>query len=97
MATKVEALEVIVDRMRADYRNQGKQFRLQYAVDEWERQCCESTRELESAILEAYPHATGDSLEARYLREVAEQITDHRKSGNYTTNCPHPRGTHGPA
>jgi hypothetical protein len=72
---QAEPLNEIVKRYRAEGR------RVTEAVAEHERQLREQRRDQESAILEAakLPNALAHTI------AVAEQISDHRAAGNYTT------------
>lgn len=67
--------------LAARWREEGRDFRMAEVRDEISRQARESLRERENAILAAaeMPDATD------HIRAVAEQIRDHRDSGNYTT------------
>lgn len=63
------------------------QTKLERAIADHDALTREPQRQRESAILEAAAQldASDDSLQARHLRAVAEQIRDHRECGNYTT------------
>jgi hypothetical protein len=67
------------------FRSQGGT--VQDAVNEWHRQARENLRETESVLLETARRldANDDGPRARHLRELAEQIKDHREAGHYTT------------
>jgi hypothetical protein len=81
--TKIQSQAEIAQQWRAE----GRDFRPGEVTDEWERQGIESLRERESQILASAEQVdpADDSLQARHLREVADQIRDHRDAGHYTT------------
>jgi hypothetical protein len=73
---KVQSIKEIGQAWKAE----GRTYRVGDLVDEQKRQGRENLRELESNIL-----AVADLPGGEHLREVAEQIRDHRDAGHYTT------------
>lgn len=77
----------------ARWRREGVPHTPRDVTAEWERQGLVHRRNRESEILAAADRLTdtNQSLEARHLREVAQQIHDHRGAGNWTTGGYPPR------
>lgn len=74
-------LEFSPRTIAAEWKREGRTYRPRDVTDEYMRRGREVVRDRESAILVAA--AQPDATEG--IREVAEQIRDHRAAGNYTT------------
>lgn len=75
-----EPLKFSPATIRREWRAEGRQYRPQDILAEFNRRGRELVRERESAILAAAALPGNE-----HLSEFAQQIRDHRAAGNYTT------------